>query len=400
MPYEKALYDGSDPLYAPGITWSGRFAYWKPPAKYRKAGYAVANVRLQPGAADDEHQVDRAAKCRDLTREMLLWWAGQGQSAVDYGTWKHLIGRYKTDEFSPYREVKANTREVYDYLLSRWENAIGHMPVEDMTFEQIKTIERTMAAKGRSVSNIKRMFTMLRTLASYGKVLRLPGAGDVKETLSEIRFQNPAARSVAPTRAQIEAIVAAADEAGADSFALGVLLQYELILRPVDVRGQWLKDNGEGGIVRNGKRWQDGLTWDMFDSNLTGFEKVISKTAKSLPEPYWFDLTPLPEIRERLNRIRPPRPVGPVIVTDRHGLPWDRHAWSNAWRRFKKAAGIEEDIRIMDARAGGITEAKSLGVDSYALRDASQHKEVSTTDRYARGRSDGANRVVKLRRER
>lgn len=54
----------------------------------------------------------------------------------------------------------------------------------------------------------------------------------------------------------------------------------------------------------------------------------------------------------------------------------------------------------MDLRAGAMTEAKSLGADPYMLRDAAQHKEVSTTDKYSRGRSEGANTVVKLRQGR
>ena len=400
MDFEPALYDGTDHLYAPCISWSGKYSYWKAPAKYVKAGYAVKLVRLAPGTRDDEIQADRAKQCRTLTRDMLQWWNGQEESALGYGTWKYLIARYKSDQFSPYGDVKENTREVYNYLLARWENVIGHMEIGALDFVTVKKIEQAMKEKGYSISNVKRMFTMLRTLASYGKALHLPGARDVKETLSEMRFASPAARSVAPTRAQIMAIVEQADRAGAYSFSAGILLQYELILRPVDVRGQWLKVRGEtSGIIRNGKRWQDGLTCDMFNDDLSGFEKVISKTQKSLPEPYFFDLAPLPSLRTRLVDLRPEKPLGPVIVTERHGLPWDRHAWSNAWRRFRKAAGIEDDIQLRDTRAGGITEAKQMGVDPYALRDAGQHASINTTNRYARGRSETANKVVKIRNQ-
>lgn len=399
MTYDNRLWDGSDPTYAPGLNWNGPRAYWKAPTKYRKAGYAVGTVKLPPGHKDDDLQLGRAAMCRELTQDMMRWWKDQDQSAPEYGTWKYLIGRYKSDEFSPYRDVKANTREVYDYLLARWENAIGHMTLEDMDYTAIKSIESAMKANGRSTSNIHRMFTMLRTLARYGRALHLPGAREVSETLSDIRIKTPAPRSVAPTRQQIEAIVAEADKAGAKHFALGVLIQFEFILRAVDVRGQWLKDDGsEGGIIRNGKRWQDGLTWDMVSDDLTSFQKVISKTSRTMPEPYTFDLTAVPEVQRRLAEIRPEKPVGPVIVSERHNLPYDRHAWSNTWRRFKKAAGIEDDIRLMDTRAAGITEAKAHGADPYALRDAGQHADISTTSRYARGRSEAANKVVKLRR--
>ena len=93
------------------------------------------------------------------------------------------------------------------------------------------------------------------------------------------------------------------------------MIQFEFALRAVDVRGQWLKTNEtEGGILRNGLRWQDGLTWDMVDPDLTTMTKLISKTKTSLPEPYKFDLTAVPEIRERLLAIRPQNAVGPVLL--------------------------------------------------------------------------------------
>ncbi|NOX40530.1 MAG: hypothetical protein GXP05_08445 [Alphaproteobacteria bacterium] len=178
------------------------------------------------------------------------------------------------------------------------------------------------------------------------------------------------------------------------------MLQYELILRAVDVRGQWLKSYAnEGGIIRGGTRWQDGLTWDMVRDDLTGFEKVVSKTARSAPEPRFFDLVNLPEIQERLAETPADKRVGPVILSmKRGGIPFTRQGWSQAWARYRKLAGIPEEIWMMDTRAGGVTEAKEMGADPWALRDAAQHANVDTTNRYARG--DASGKVVKLRQKR
>ncbi len=135
----------------------------------------------------------------------------------------------------------------------------------------------------------------------------------------------------------------------------------------------------------------------MFDADLRGFSKVIFKTAKSMPEPYYFDLTPLPEIRSRLRLLRPQNPVGPVIRSMRkEGLPYTASGWTQAWARLRKEAGLPTNIWMMDVRAGAVTEANSLGVDPYALRDAVQHASISTTNRYSRNRSAGANQIVKL----
>jgi len=405
--YKNALHDGSDPLYAPGISWSGKnpdrqYAQWKPPARYKKAGYSVASVKLDPpGHKNDEHQPARALRCRELTKDMLKWFEEQDKPKVDPTTWKYLIARYQTDEYSPFQEVKPNTREGYIQQLQKLEDVIGHTKISAMNYEAIKTLQKAMEKKGRTVAFIHRFFNTLRRVANYGKALKIQPAREVAETLSEMRFQNSAARQVAPTREQVYAIIAAADAEGAKAFALGIMMQYEFALRAVDVRGQWLRtDELEGGIIRNGKRWQDGLTWDMIDHDLNRMEKLISKTAKSLPEPYSFDLTGTPEIRQRLADIRPENPVGPVIVSPRSGLPYTIYGWSQAWARLRGKAGLPKDLWMMDTRAGAVTEAKSLGVDPYMLRDAAQHKDVNTTSRYSRARSDAANNVVKLRQSR
>ncbi|NIZ63326.1 recombinase [Sedimentitalea sp. CY04] len=405
MRFKDALWDGSDPLYAPGISWSGknperRYAHWKCPRKLVKAGYAITKVKIEPaGHIGDEHQRARALMCRELTQEAIRWSETHDQPRVDPDTWMYLIARYRTDEFSPFQEVKANTKVGYLEQMKKLEEVIGHTKIADLTYEVIKTIQKAMTDKGRSVAYIHRFFNTLRRVARYGKALEIEAARKVSEILAEIRFQNSAARQVFPTREQVYRIVAAADLEGMEHYALGIMIQYEFALRAVDVRGQWLEtDETEGGVIRNGKRWQDGLTWDMFDAGLTTMTKLISKTRKSLPEPYEFDLTAIPEIQSRLLRIRPDGRMGPVILAQRSGgFPYTSSGWSQAWARLRKQEGLPKELWMMDLRAGAMTEAKSLGANPYELRDAGQHKEMSTTDRYSRGRSQSANNVVRLR---
>lgn len=403
-----------DPDYAPGISWSGRYAYWKCPKAFLNAGYEPSRVKLTPGHRDDEHQIERARLCREMSRSAEAWWQSRSESTTGNGTWGYVIQRYRTDEFSPYQEVKENTRENYDYLCDRWNGAIGQSDIGAMDFVTIKQIERAMKDNGRTVSNIKRMFTMLRTLASYATALKIEGARDVKDVLGEVRFKTPPARNVAATRDQIYDVVAEADAKGAHAFAVGIIMQFEFALRAVDVRGQWFKISEDewsnGGVVRRtfkkdsaGKpqvtfsRWQDGLTWDMFSPDLSSFTKVISKTQKSLPEPYQFDLTPLPDLQRRLLALRGDQQTGPVIITERHQLPYERNAWSKEWRRLADRAGVPKEVCVMDARSGALTEAAQMGATPLQLRNAGQHSNVSTTDKYLRARSDDASKVVQLR---
>ena len=201
-------------------------------------------------------------------------------------------------------------------------------------------------------------------------------------------------RMVTPTRAQIRAIIDEADARGMFAFATGLLMQWTYMLRAVDVRGHWLPAEGDGGIVRDGLRWQDGLTWDMIDADLEGFDKTISKTARSMPEPMRFDLTD--ELRSRLRLLGNGGRIGPVIVSS-SGLPYEQKAWARTFARLRDHLGLPKEIALMDTRAGAITEAKHMGATPWQLRDAAQHKSVTTTDGYSRGRSESAATVVQLR---
>ncbi|MEQ9259502.1 MAG: hypothetical protein RIG84_10410 [Roseovarius sp.] len=64
--------------------------------------------------------------------------------------------------------------------------------------------------------------------------------------------------------------------------------------------------------------------------------------------------------------------------------------------KLMRSTDLGRSFRRLNS-SGAVTEAKSLWVDPYALRDAAQHANVATTNRYSRNRSDGANQIVPLR---
>jgi integrase len=372
-----------DPTYAPGLDRSrGR---WKCPRRYVEAGYEPASVRLE---ADDH-----AAACRAETRKVLAWWEAR-TATPDPRTWAHVIWRYRTDAFSPLHDVKENTARGYAELMAYWQDEIGTTHLADTGYEALRMLEKGMLAAGRSRDFAHRRFKMLRILAGYGVAIEAPGAARVRAILSEMRLRKPPARSVAAEGAHVAAVVAEADRRGHHGFALGVLVQWTYALRSVDVRGQWL-DGSDGLIVRDGKRWADGLTAEMFSADLSSFTKVLSKTAHSMPEPYTF---PVPEaLRSRVAAILGNRRFGPLILS-RHGLPYSEAAWSRTWRRCADAAGVPGNVWIMDTRSGAITEAaRLLEGDAIAARNFAGHSTLATTNRYLRDRSADMARVVELR---
>lgn len=399
MPYRKELWTGKDPLYAPGMNWTRDVAYWKAGRKYVEMGYAVKIVRL-PGKKGDGLDKERAAKARQLTREMIRWGNG-ATDAIREGTWRWLIARYLGDATSPFHEIKANTARNYRRIIETWERAIGDALLSSCNHTEMVKWQRVMQDKGRSVHDIKSRFTMLRRLVSYGVMIEHPECLRLSGILSRMRIKSPPPRHVFPTREQVEAVIKQADAAGDHAVSLTTLFMWWFALRAVDVRGQWLEvrpGDDTGGIVKNGMRWADGMTWDMIDRDITRLTKVISKTASRNPDPITFDLTLVPEIRNRLLEVPTEKRVGPVILAH-DGLPFRHMALAQRFRIHANAAGLPKHIKLMDVRAGAITEAKQRGASPYDLRDAAGHQLLSTTDRYARDRSAGGANVLRLRRE-
>lgn len=411
MRFRDDLLDGSDPSYAPCVRKAKRWFYWRAPKKYITAGFHDNTIRL-PGEEGDGRDNDRASKARELTRDMLRWYDNE-EALVQPGTWLWLIGRFKADEFSPFNDnVKASTRHGYLQTLKYLEEAIGGVRLADTNFERLMIWKRMMndsfirrreeenasrAERGleaRPVDpthHVHNRFTALRYLISHGVRIEEPDAIRIKTILSEIRITTPRRREVAMTRHQAEAIIAAADAAGNTSFALGFTCQWELGLRAVDVRGQWLDE-------QSGKRWADGMTWDMIDSGMRTLRKTPSKTEKASPDAMIFDLTIVPEIRERLMAIPLDQRVGPVIKMN-NGKPYTKRHWQNTFRKFARAGGVPDEVYAMDARAGAVTEAKAAGATAEQRQRFANHSNAAMTERYTRDdKNADVNMVIELRR--
>lgn len=393
MNFRKALWDGSDPLYAPGLARAGKYYYWRAPKKYVALGCKPNRMKL-----DGATELDLAKQCRELTREMLSQFTNDIHS--DIGTWGWIIHRYRTDATSPYQDVKANTRTNYDMLLNAWAGEIGRSRIADANFQSAKRWEHQMRKCGRSKSWIHRMFSMLRTITNYGAMIEDQECIRFAAILSQMRFSKGKPSQTEGTDEEVTAIINMALEDGQTALALGWSLQWWFALRAVDVRGQWLpRHDGGSGITRGNMRWRDGLTWDMIDRDVTAMTKIISKTERSTGEVKTFDLTLVPEIRDLMLRTPPEARIGPVIVNPRTQQPYTSRGWSQAWRRYREAAGIGAHVKNMGIRASALTQAARAGASPFDIRDAGGHANVTATDRYVRGKDVAAANVLKLRRE-
>lgn len=380
--------DGSDPLAAPGMFQAKAFFYWRATRPDISAGHRKEAIKL-PGRDGDGQDDTRAARCRDLERELIRWRGQNEKPKMLPHSWRWLIARYLSDDFSPFQEVKANTAAGYRESCAYWSTAVGDVLVGETDFEALKRWQRAMETKGRSLAFISRKFTMLRIVANYGAALSPRLYGEVRTILSTMRFKKAAPRDVAPTKEQVEAIIAAADKADDPMMALAISLQWWLTLRAVDVRGQFL---GSG----KDKRWADGLTWNMIQGDMTEIRKVVSKTADSEPREIVWSLVDLPDIQNRLRSIPLDKRIGPVILQP-NGQPYDRSWFTAKFRRYREVAKVPADVKMMDTRAGAITHAKSLGATTIQMQHAAGHASPDTTQRYIRDRGQEVGEVIRLR---
>ncbi|TNE57818.1 MAG: hypothetical protein EP341_03805 [Sphingomonadales bacterium] len=395
MRFRPSLWDDSEPLYAPGLKKIRDTFKWVPSKKYRDAGYAIKTHHLG-GHEGDGQEIYRARRCRELTREMVNWYDGETAGRQE-GTWGWLIGRYLADEYSPINEVVPRTREGYKKELAVIEAAIGDVLINETDYSRLMQWKRKMEEKGRSLHFIKKWFTHWGIVNSYGIILEIQRCRELKAVRGEMKVRNPGRRSLFLQRDDCEKIVAKLDESGFQNYALATILQFELMLRGVDVYGQWTPIDGRtGGIQSGGRMWEGGLTWEMISPDLSSLEKLISKTRDSIPEPYVFDLTQLPEIQQRLAAIPEAERIGPVIKASGKMTPPKNGIVTKRFKAALRDCDLPDGLQIRDTRSGGITEAKSH-VDPYQLRDAAGHTQVTTTDRYVRGRSEAANNVVRIR---
>lgn len=414
MRFKEALYDDSDPLYAPCTSRSRDLIYWVPTATCVAMGYPSKRIAL-PGVHGDGRDTERAAQARKLTRQMLEAVGEASAVRVKEGSWRWLIARYRGDKFSPMnRNVKPNTAAGYRELLDKLDVAIGDTMIADVDAVALMRWQDAMEAghkrrtaehnarlieKGFPESRLRstdsrdyvsRMFNMLRMLCSYAVLIDAQKAGRAQAILKAYTIKSPPKRKVFITEAQVAAVVAQADADGNAAFALGFLCQWWFALRAVDVRGQWLKEAA-------GPRWADGLTWDMIDKDLLTLRKTASKTQNSTGVSFDFDLTLVPDIRARLAAIPHERRVGPVI-TDTKGRPFHKRYWATLYRKYADRAGVPFEVKSMDARAGAISHASNSGATLGQMQRQAGHASPKMTQHYSRDDGHIPNTVISLRR--
>ncbi len=373
--------------------------HWVARTDLVKAGYQPKTVRLHYDEADHLQREMIVAACHRHQTEMLEWAAGRRNQPYAFdGTLKSLIACYQMDAASPYRELKWNTQRTYDQVLGIISKAFGSRSLAALGIADFRRWYDA-AKKPRKLCGPERVrkahgiISMIRRLVAYGKMTERPHCARLAGILDEARFKQPARRRAKLELRHVRAIVAKAVEVNRLSLALGTAIQFETTLRQRDVIGEWEPAGADlSGIVLNGRRWVNGLTWADLGSDLVVF-KDTTKTGQTAAH----DLKLFPMVIDILNRIPPDRRIGPLIVDETAGRPYAEHAYARDWRTVARAAGVPDDVWNMDARAGGISEADDAGAELDDIRSSAAHSQASTTARYVRGTIGKSRKVAKLR---
>jgi len=371
--------------------------YWVASAISTKAaGYPVRTVRLH----GDEKT--RAARCRKLTAELYEWLEQKGfpEREIGFdGSIASLIDSYNSDEDSPYRSVKANTRSHYDHTLGIIRGDVGERLVDLLTRKDFARWYRNFRAPStpdgpERIRRAHNCMKLIRIIVNFGASMRYPGCREASLILGDMRFELPTPRDKALTFGHAKAIVERAIAEERPSMALGQALQFELSLRQKDVIGEWL-DNDERsttGVLYHGERWSGGVLWSDLSDDLI----LVKRTTKTATTGEW-NLALSPLVGLALAAFPPEVRHGPMIVAETTGRPYRPNDYQKVWRRLADAVGVPRDVWNMDSRAGGITEGDAAGAEPRDLQRHATHSSFQTTNRYVRGSKDATERVARLR---
>lgn len=369
-------------------------------AKYWAASRVVRDPKDFPLKTVRLHgtDIEIASRCRALSAELRQYLSHHENAAPAFdGTVAALIRLYETDEDSPYRGVRVNTRDSYDYNLRILKRTVGGRYIASLTRKDFAAWHRSYALPKvkDGLPRVRRahgLMTMLRMLLGFGKSMRLDGCRDALEVLDEMTFATPERRGAAITLAQAEAVIDKALEIGARSIALGQAAQFELGLRQIDVIGQWTE--GAGGIAHDGKRWSGGLTW----ADLTA-DRLAKRTSKTGQEGVW-NPAEYPLLVKVIAAFAEDERIGPAVIDERSGQPYRaRDSYSKRWRTVADLAGIPSTVWNMDSRAGALSEANDAGATITDMQQFATHATPQTTQRYIRRTGEAISRVAEARRK-
>jgi hypothetical protein len=303
-----------------------------------------------------------------------------------------LAHRYQTDEHSPYRQIRHQTRSNYDLLIRRIVEDCGGERLVDWNAEVIQRHYDQWADCGKKITAGRSAITMVRILMNFGmKSLVDKECERVAVILHNMDFAIAKRQDLERlTEEHAIAIIRRAHEMGRHSIAFAQALQFDCKLAQKDVLGEWVPMSvpGEPAVINGkGQKWLYGLRWSEIDKEL-----ILRHQPSRGGKPVELQLQQIPRVKTELDRIREqlgelPSDDSPVIVSERSGRPWQGDAFRKFWRKIADEVGVPSYVFNMDSRVGGSsTERASDGHSSESQEDHQEKDRPADADWQSAGR--------------
>lgn len=345
-----------------------RVHYWNPRRAVKGASSALSIIRLPEGLTDEQI----SAECKRLTNQLRPEVRNAGNAPAFTGTISSLIDCYRHDKTSTLHGVKHSTRiRDYEPSLRVLQKNIGDRDINALKASDFSRWFTGWKKKGhrRASGAVK----LLRLILSYGAGERLRGCKQARDILSDMRFEQPGARTVTMTYEQCLAIVQKSAELECPSIGFVEALKFETALRRIDVIGEW-SPPPEGGEFR----WR-GLTAGDISKEMILTIKT-SKTGAAVAR----DLTSYTLVTEALKAYKLPE-IGPIVIDEDHGKPYWDNRYTEKFRKVRDAAGVPKNVWSMDTRAGAVSETVEATGSLKMASDLATHSSEKMTKKYSRG---------------
>lgn len=373
--------------------------YWVCQARLVKRGYRPKTVRLSCDPTDPDHAAKIAHRCRVLQAEMLEWASGRPQGQVEFdGTFASLVKLYEQSSDSNYGELRPATQKVYSKNMSLLMQSIGTRCIDAVTGADVRRWYKNLAAPSKEGGPARTnyaylMVSILKAVVGFGASLGYDSCLKLRAQMSAAKFKQGGARKTRITYIQLVAFCTEARKQGRHSMARGLLLQHELAFRARDVIGEWIEDfEGTDGIRSRRKVWGGGLTWAHI-----GQDGVLRKTTTKTGAPAAHRISEYSELVADLALTPADHRIGPLVISESTGLPYNAPQYRRFFRIIARAAGIPDEIWAMDARAGAVTEMYEAGATTEQAMSLATHTQASTSRRYIRDAVELNSSGAKLR---
>jgi hypothetical protein len=376
-----------------------------------------------PADADD---AVLAEFCHQHTARLYSWLAEQKKLAlVDpqqtglrtrySGTVLSACRIYQEHHLSSFHSVKHNTRRTYLKDLRMIEATVGARLIRNVTILDVKRWYDEWRKPGPERPGKERIdrahdgVAMFRTVIYFLAALRFPDCKQLASELERVKFEKGGAREEELTYHHAAAFIKTAMAFERDgvmppgralAVAIGTIAQFELLLRQMDIIGEWAPMSvtrklpaGIATLDLDDEQWAGFFTWE----NIAGWRWRMKTSKSKYRSAADFDLTKYTLLLPLLEAVPLDQRAG-AVVKGSFGLPIRADMYRRWFRQIARASGIPDEVWNMDSRAGGATEADEAGAALDAIQGALTHTKESTTLRYLRrGRSKKINQVAEAR---